>query len=259
MGCSSCTAAAVAAQTEKLAEVDKAIAQKFGPHLGSAVTTSRIEVLDAEKMGKRWGEVRLPTWRKQHPPPADPKEIGKYTNERKRVAALLEKAGESIKPLAFAYEGTVYVSPDLDERTLTHEALHLRRHPNALEWTFKNSDLETTNRFDESLTEYFNRQLTPGISEPGDKYHTDFDYSHYGAGSDVIRQLRDERLGGPIEGEQRLRRFFFAGDTAALTGPNESAKSFFDDYNARLSTTTVKNIDAREAAERAARQAELTP
>lgn len=82
------------------------------------------------------------------------------------------------------------------------------------------------------MAEHFNAQLEP---EPG---LSPFGPSEYNEGPNVVRQLRDERLGGPEQGEHLLRDWYFGGNPKPLQEQMERTsggpRGFFEEYRTRL-------------------------
>lgn len=247
--CTSCTEQQIARVRALATRVDATISARFKRYVPKRKPI-KVEVVDDARMRERWIAVRMEDWRRRNPPP--PGGSADYTAKERAVEKMLtEMAG---RPEAFAFGDTIYVAPDVDRQTLAHEETHLYAHPNATAWVGEQVDKRyasatTLNNFNESLTEYFNKQVTGGFAKPGDEYYTNPDLSKYGTGVEVLRQLRDEKLGGPVEGEAVLRAFYFGGDTAPLQRKLDQSggtAKFFSDYEMGRLVQTERNRDSRD-------------
>lgn len=204
----------------------------------STKSKMKVVVLDKEQMADKWAETQLEAWKKKNPPPppTDPAAVAAYETKKKAVEGELKSMASGSDIHAFATNNTAYVSAGLGSDVMTHEMLHNYGDPKYEDYILKGTDNRNANNFNESMTEHFNRQLTSGVAKPGDKYYTSLDDSQYGAGAVALKQLRDERLGGPVAGEEVLRKFYFGGDTAAFDKATEAtggSTAFFDAYRSR--------------------------
>lgn len=200
-----------------MARVQSTLKKKFGVE----ATKRKVQIIDPKKMGDAWVQTRIDDIKKKATlTPAEEEQARKI---------LKSQVGN---PVAFAHEDTVYMAANAPASVAQHEVLHTYAHDGYYDWLGKrmsggdNISADRRNGFNEAMTEYFNHQVSPhGVTKAGDQYHTEGELGAYGHGPSIVKETRDNYLGGE-KGEGLLRDCYFRGNCAPLDAALTQNKYF---------------------------------